>query len=470
LEDRIEAIKNQLLDHLDRDNEKGLENLFEVTHPSDFGAVLEVVEPEEGRELFGRLPDELKPVMLDEVSPGRAVELLRELPEENIVGVLEGMPPDDAADIFLTFDQDDQERLLSQIHDDEFRQILIDLVSYPPDSAGGIMTTEFIAVSEEMTVDEAIETARRRADDAEMFNYLYALDEDNRLSGVMAMRQLLQADSQDQIRDVAVRDVVSVRIDDDQEEVAKKLNRYNLLALPVVDHQDHMRGIITVDDAVGILEQEATEDIYKQAGISPYEELEAERSIRLTRASFWTNFSLRIPWLSIVFVGTLLTASSVSLFQEYLKQYVELAYFMPVIAAMGGNVGAQSTTIFVRGLTLGQIDTGQFWKPLLAELYKTGLGVGLFFGVLLGLSSWTWQLYVGGHAPGGFALDFGIAVGVSMFLAILAASVNGFFIPWIVSVVGADPATASNPLLTTVQDIVGIVIYFTCAGFFLTLL
>ncbi len=470
MENRIEAVKNQLLDHLDRDNMKGLENLFEVTHPSDFGAVLEVVDLSQARELFTHLPDNLKPEMLGEISPGRAVKLLRDRSEESIVEVLEGMPPDDAADIFLTFDQENQERLLSKIEDDEFRQILIDLVSYPPDSAGGIMTTEFVAVNEDMTVNEAIEAARRRANDAEMLNYLYALDEDKRLSGVLAMRELLRANSDDRIREVAVRDVVSVRIDDDQEDAAKQLNRYNLLALPVVDHQNHMRGIITVDDAVGILEQEATEDIYKQAGISPYQELEAERSIRLTRSSFWTNLSLRIPWLSVVFVGALLTASSVSLFEEYLEKYVELAFFMPVVAAMGGNVGAQSTTIFVRGLTLGQIDTRRFWRPLLAELYKTGVGIGLFFGIFLGFASWIWQVYVGGHAPVGFAFDFGISVGLSMFLAIISASANGFLIPWIVSIAGADPATASNPLLTTVQDIVGIVIYFACAGIFLTML
>jgi magnesium transporter len=143
---------------------------------------------------------------------------------------------------------------------------------------------------------------------------------------------------------------------------------------------------------------------------------------------------------------------------------------MPVIAAMGGNVGAQSTTIFVRGLTLGQIDTSHFWKPFFSELYKTGFGIGIFFGGFLGLTAWTWQLYLRGAAPGGYALDFGLAVGLSMFLAILAASANGFMIPWLVSIIGADPATASNPLLTTVQDIVGIFIYFACAGFFLTIL
>jgi magnesium transporter len=470
MEERISAIKQQLLDHLDRENEKGLRNLFEVTHPSDLGAVFEKVEVEGARDLFQYLPEDRKPDILEELTPGRSVRLLAEYEEVEMADLLEGMAPDDAADIFLTCEKDLQERLLSRIDDDNFRQILIDLVSYPADSAGGIMTTEYIAVNEEVTVQEAIETARRRADDAEMFYYLYALDEDNRLSGVLAMRDLLQAEEHETIREIAERDVVSVRIDDDQEEVAKKLDRYNLFALPVIDHQGHMRGIITVDDAVGILEREATEDIYKQAGISPYQELEAERSIRLTRSSFWTNLSLRVPWLAVVFLGTLVTAHSVSLFENYLETYVELAFFMPVIAAMGGNVGAQSTTIFVRGLTLGQIDTDSFWKPFAAEIYKTGIGVGLSFGVGLGLTAWAWQLYLRGAAPGGYALDFALAVGVAMFMAIVAASANGFLIPWLVSVMGADPATASNPLLTTVQDIVGIFIYFACAGFFLTMM
>lgn len=470
METRINAIKNQMLNHLNQENERGLQNLFEVTHPGDFAAVLEVVDVDRAKELFERLPASRRAEILDEVAPGRSVKLLKELSEEALVDVLEDMPPDDAADVFLMFDEDKQEEFLSKIEDDEYRRTIIDLISYPADSAGGIMTTEYIAVGEKQTVEEAIQTARRRSDDVEIMYYLYTLDADNRLSGVIAMRELLQANPDQEVREIATRDVVSARIDDDQEEAAQLLDRYNLLAVPVLDHQDHMRGIITVDDAVGILEQEATEDIYKQAGISPYQELEAERSIRLTQSTFWTNMSLRVPWLTVVFIGTLLTASSVSLFEDFLTKFVELAFFMPVIAAMGGNVGAQSTTIFVRALTLGQIDTSDFWRPFFAELYKTGLGVGAFFGGFLGLTTWAWQVYLRGTAPGGYALDFGIAVGLSMFLAILAASANGFFIPWLVSVLGADPAAASNPLLTTVQDIVGIFIYFACATFFLTVL
>ncbi|MFB6345261.1 MAG: magnesium transporter [bacterium] len=470
MESRINTIKRQLIEHLRQENERGLQNLFEVTHPGDFAAVLEVVDLDDAKELFSRLPASRRTEILDEVAPRRSVELLSELSEEAVVDVLEDMPPDDAADIFLMFDDEAQEEYLSKIDDDQYRRTIIDLISYPADSAGGIMTTEYLAVSEKLSVEEAIQTVRRRSEDAEILYYLYTLDEDNRLSGVIAMRELLQAEPTQQLRDLASRDLVHARIDDDQEEAAQLLDRYNLLAVPVLDHQDHMRGIITVDDAVGILEQEATEDIYKQAGISPYQELEAERSIRLTQSSFWTNMSLRIPWLTVVFIGTLLTASSVSLFEGYLNKFVELAFFMPVIAAMGGNVGAQSTTIFVRALTLGQIDTGDFWRPFLAEMYKTGMGIGLFFGLFLGLTSWGWQVYLRGTDPVGYALSFGLAVGMAMFFAILAASANGFFIPWLVSVMGADPAAASNPLLTTVQDLVGIFIYFGCASLFLTVL
>ncbi len=172
MEERISAIKQQLLDHLDRENEKGLQNLFEVTHPSDLGAVFEKVAVEQARELFRYLPENRKSDILEELTPGRSVRLLAEYEEEDMADLLEGMAPDDAADIFLTCEKELQERLLSRIDDDEFRQILIDLVSYPADSAGGIMTTEYIVVNEEVTVKEAIETARRRADDAEMFYFL----------------------------------------------------------------------------------------------------------------------------------------------------------------------------------------------------------------------------------------------------------------------------------------------------------
>lgn len=467
MQERVDVIKQQLLEHLRQENHEGLNNLFEITHPSDLSAVVEVVGADEARRIFARMPDEKRVEILGDLPPGRSVELLRSLDEGTVVGLLEEVNPDDAADIFLILEKDHQEELLTRIEDDRFRQILIDLISYPAESAGGIMTTEYLAIQEDCTVEEAIDAARERSPEAEIVYYIYTLDEDNRLSGVLPMRRLIQEDPSVPVREIAQRDLFKVRIDDDQEEAAQLMERYGLLAVPVVDHQDRMRGIITVDDAVGILEREATEDIFKQAGLSPFEEPESDRNMRITRTSLWSNLGLRVPWLVVVFTGTLLTASSVSLFEPYLRKYVELAFFMPVIAAMGGNVGAQSTTIFVRGLALGHVDTRHFWRPLGAEVLKTGLGIGALFGVLLGVSAWSWQFYLRGQPPGGYSLEFGVAVGGSLFLSILAASANGFLIPWLVSAFGADPAAASNPLLTTVQDILGIVIYFACAALFL---
>ncbi|MFB6345927.1 MAG: magnesium transporter, partial [bacterium] len=402
--------------------------------------------------------------------PGLATYLINQSSNAEAVRFLEEINPDDAADIFLTMTKERQEELLAEIGDDDFRKVLIDLVSYPSDSAGGIMTTEYLAVPEDYTAEETIEEAREKSEDAEIIYYIYTLNEDNRLSGALSMRRLLQVDPETPVREIAQRDLIKVRVGDDQEVAANVMDRYGLLSVPVVDHQDRMRGIITVDDAVGIKERETTEDIYKQAGLSPFQDIETERNVQITEADLWTNLALKIPWLVVVFFGTLVTASMVGLFEGYLNKYVELAFFMPVIAAMGGNVGAQSTTIYVRAMVLNKVDLERFWYQFFGEIYRTGIGIGIFFGLFLGLFSWCWQYFLRHKDPTGYALSFSLAVGVAMFLAIVAASANGFFIPWLVQKLGSDPATASNPLLTTVQDIVGILIYFSSAAFFLSFL
>lgn len=468
MESQITTLKSQLLDSLQHDNEAGLLNLVENSHPSDLARVLEMISRDRARRIFKVIPFKIQIEILGETTPNLAQHILSDLSALELINCLAELNPDDCADIFLAFDETRQQELLPLIEDDEFRQELVDLISYPPDSAGGIMTTEYLAVPETYTVQETLDQVQEEADDAEVIYYIYTLNEGRRLTGAVSMRRLLEADRDLPVRKITQKDLFKVLLSDDQEKVAKILDRYGLLAVPVVDQQDRMRGIITSDDAVGILERETTEDIFKQAGLSPYEELESERSMRLTHASLWSNLSLRLPWLVIVCFGTLFAASTVGVFEEYLDRYVELAFFMPVIAAMGGNVGAQSTTIFVRGLVLGHVDMQNFWQQFFAEIYRTGMGIGLFFGGFIGFCTWLWQFYLRTGTSDEYALFFSLAVGVSMFFAIVAASALGFLIPYTVYQVGADPATASNPLLTTLQDVVGLLIYFTSAVFFLS--
>lgn len=467
MQERIQTIKQQALEHLNRDNREGLENLFEISHPTDLGNLLEKLTFEQAVELFAMMPVDKQIEILGIVAPGFAARLLRRIDADEFAHLMQEMHPDDAADIFLTLGKEEQEELLGRIEDDDFRRNLVDLVSYPYDTAGGIMTTEYLAVNENCTVEETIEAAREASDDVEVIYYIYTIDEDQRLSGVLSMRKMLETESHKRVRDIARRDLFKVRVDDDQEESAKIMDRYGLLAVPVVDHQERLRGIITVDDAVHILEQETTEDIYKQAGISPFEEIESERSMKVMNASVWTNLAIRLPWLVIVCIGTLMGAWVMSTYGIYIEKVVELAFFVPVVMAMGGNVGAQSTTIFVRSMVLGQLDLEVFWKTLFTEIFRTGLGIGLFFGLVVGSAIWCWKVYLIGAPLGGETLQLSLSVGSAMFFAILAASANGFLVPWLVHKFGADPATASNPLLTTIQDIVGIMIYFSTAVFFL---
>jgi magnesium transporter len=312
------------------------------------------------------------------------------------------------------------------------------------------MSPEVFALEQSLSVKEAI-AALQQADDVEMVFYLYVINEQGQLVGVLSLRQLLTVSPAAKLADIMITDVFSVRTDMDQEEVARVVEKYNILAVPVIDDNNRLKGIITVDDIIDVLRQEATEDIYKMAGASQEELLYGNKSFKIAR--------LRLPWLLINLFGGVMTGYLMWLFKITLKEVIALISFIPVITGMGGNVGGQSATIMVRGFATGRIDFSMLRQVFLKEL-RVGLIMGSVCGLTVGLVAWAWH----GNPY------LGLVVGLAMVVAMAVASSMGVIAPAAFKKMGIDPAIASTPFVQTANDITGILIYFGMATSFLAFL
>jgi len=332
-----------------------------------------------------------------------------------------------------------------------------ELMQYPPDTAGGLMTYEYMSLRANMTVGEALQEVREFSHgQVETIYYLYVCDQDNRLVGVLSLRELLASDDNKLISDIMDIDVIYVTADEDQEDVADTLERYGFLALPVV-RNENLVGIVTFDDVIPTIEEETTEDIFRQSGMSTISDVEMMRSERIIQAPFIQILGIRMPWLLVVLVGGLIAGGVMGRYEDMLEQIVILAFFVPVIMDMGGNVGTQASTIFVRGLVLGHIEPDKVYYYIMREA-ATGFTIGSVTGLGAAIFATLWQ-----QDP-----LVGLVIFIAMTLTCTLASIVGFGVPWIIHKLGADPAAASNPFITTVKDITGLAIYFTTASLLLT--
>jgi len=427
-----------------------LTKVIDKTHPADIAHLFRYLDLKEQRILFNLIEDaETRAYVLSELDHASGAQILEHLEKETITEILQEMPYDDAVDIIRNMPEEQAEQIL-HIMEDEHSEEIEELLKYGEDTAGGIMATEIFSLKEEITVREAI-GALQEAEDVEMVFYLYVTDDHNHLVGVLSLRQLLTVPPSTLLRDVMTTDVISVRTDMDQEEVARVVEKYNILAVPVVDEGNKLMGIITVDDVIDVMRQEATEDFYKMAGSSDEELLYGNRSLKIAR--------LRLPWLITNLFGGVVTGYLMWLFKITLKEVIALISFIPVITGMGGNVGGQSATIVVRGFATGRIDMSTLRQVFFKEL-RVGLVMGSVCGVTIGLVAFGWH-----HNP-----YLGIVVGLAMMIAMTVASTMGVLAPTFFKRVGIDPAIASTPFVQTANDITGILIYFGMATLFLSLL
>jgi len=424
-----------------------LGKVIDKTHPADIAHLFRYLDLKEQKILFNLIEEpETAAYVLSELDHATGAQLLEQIDKETITEVLQDMPYDDAVDIIRNLPEELAEEILTIMQDEDSQEIE-QLLLYDEDTAGGIMATEIFSLDQDLTVREAIE-AVQQAEDVEMVFYLYVTDEHGKLVGVLSLRQLLMVSPNKLLKDIMTKEVISVRTDMDQEEVAQQVAKYNLLAIPVVDDSNTLMGLITVDDVIDVMRQEATEDIYKMAGASEEELLYGHKSFKIAR--------LRLPWLITNLLGGVITGYLMWLFKVTLEEVIALISFIPVITGMGGNVGGQSSTIVVRGFATGRIDFSTLRQVFFKEL-RVGAIMGLVCGLTVGLIAYGWH-----HNP-----YLGLVVGIAMVTAMTVAASMGVIATSFFKKIGIDPAIASSPFVQTANDITGILIYFGTATLFI---
>ncbi len=388
----------------------------------DAAAVVEHLPSNLQESALRRLGPEQAADVLEEMSSDEAADLLADLPSSEALRLLEGMEPDEAADVR-------------------------ELLAYPPSTAGGLMATEVVAVRADGTVGEAMARVREIGPDAETAFYVYVVDALNRLRGVVSLRDLILTEPGSPLSAITRTGVVAARVDDDQEAVARAFDRYRLLALPVVDPGERLLGVVTVDDVIDVVAEEASEDAYRLAGL--VEEVEAFDSP-------FTRAAKRLPWLLVVLLMQALTARVISAYEQALATLIALAYFFPMLANQAGMMGVQSTAIAVRAIATGDVDRRSYRQFVLREV-----AVGLFAGVASGLVAFiiglAWQR----------ELRLGITMGVTLLAVMTFAALLGSGVPLVLTTLRKDPAVASGPFVTSTMDLVTAVVYFSLAVLFL---
>jgi len=420
-------------------------------HPADIAHIFRYFDEHERDTIFNIATEDLDKAteILSELELNESARLLTKLDKEKAFHILQRLSPDDAADIIGSMPEEARDEMLQLMKKEDSADVEA-LLTYNDKTAGGIMTVDYFALNEMITAKEAIE-AIQNAEEAEMVFYLYVVDERNHLVGVISLRQLITVPPDTRLKKIMNTDVISVRTDLDQEEVAKIVSRYNLLAVPVVDNENKLVGIITVDDVIDVIREEATEDFLKMAGTGEEE---------IVNRSIFTSIKLRIPWMIGTLIGEgIIGATIINKFHSILETVVVLASFLPAIMAIGGNVGNQSATIVVRGLATGKINIKQLWKIIFKEI-RVGFILGIIYGILLGLISLILQKELA---------IIGVIIGLSVVISMTSAAFIGTFIPMVLKRLGIDPAVATNPFVTTSMDILGMIFYFLTATIFLSI-
>ena len=425
--------------------------LIYKTHPADLAILFRYFNDDQQTQVFNLMNND-----------AHTAEFLIELDDTIIANLLDGKPPQDVAQLIEHASVNDQSYILGTLENNQAHAIIDllnteeqeeieELMGYPEDSAGAMMTTDVFTLFQNTSCGNALKTLQDQAD-AEMVFYLYITDDDDCLVGIASLRALATTPSDTLLKDIMVKKVHSVRPETDQEDVALLVAQYNYLAVPVLDGDGHLIGIVTVDDVVDVIREEATEDFLQMAGAGK------DREILLK--SSWENAKARLPWLFASWIGGILAVTIIGTFEHMLENIIALAAFIPVIIGMGGNIGTQSSTIIVRGMATGRIEIGNELKILAKEL-RVGIILGVLYGLLLGIFA---NFKFMNSDP-----MLGVVVGLSICCSMLIAVAFGTIIPLILRKIDIDPAVATGPFVTTTIDILGVFLYFIIAGSLLSI-
>lgn len=418
-------------------------------HPADTAALLRELDRDEACTVLRALPIDPRAEVFGYLPEMRQAELARCLGRKELADLVSRMSADERADLFNRLSEDERGVLLPALAQAE-REDIRRLAGYEEGTAGAIMTSEYATVGPDLTAREAIEQLRREAPDKETIYAAYVLDGERRLIGVVSLRDLIMADANAPVRTLMERHVIFGRVEDAQEEVAARIARYDLLALPILNGGDKLVGIVTQDDAMDVVEQEATEDFHLSATVLPL-----EGSVR--HASIAHLYRKRVSWLVLLVFGNLLSGAGIAIYEDTIAAYVALVFFLPLLIASGGNAGAQASTLMVRAIATGDV-RGADWSRMLGRevLVATALGITMAVAVsAIGLLR-------GGP-------EIAAVVAATMVLVVLAGSLIGLSLPFVLSRLRLDPATSSGPLVTSIADVVGVLMYFAIASAILPL-
>jgi magnesium transporter len=431
--------------------EEGVRGLAERIGPPEWADLVPQLEPGEVAVLLQWLPDEEIPALLEELPPVEAARILRTLAEPEAAALLEEMDPDDAADVLENLPSPAMDQILVRMRAEDAAEIR-GLAAYPPDSAGGIMTPAFVAVAADATSDQAISAIRRLVDEAETVNYIYVVDADRHLLGVLSLYRLLLSPGETPVSELMAPTTVRVRASADQEAAARLLTDRNLLAIPVVDDDDHLLGIITEDDVADVLQAEATEDIERLGGSQPL-------NLPYRLASVPLLVRKRVIWLlGLAILSAAYTGLVLQSFQAELADVVALSFFIPLLIGTGGNIGSQTVTLIVRAMALNEVAMRD-----IAWIVFKEMRVSLVLGGIMAAAAFGWASLLGVEPT------VGIVVAVTVVAICLSAATVAAALPLVLRRLQIDPAVVSAPLITTIVDGTGLIIYFEIARLVLNL-
>ncbi len=433
---------------LRRNASPSLKKILARTHPVDIAHVLDSFLPQERQKLLTYVgDDERQSEVIACLPPDHAAEVLTEMPLERAAVLLREMSGDDRADILGILDEEVAAKFLAALPQSESEEVA-ELLRYGENTAGGIMSPDPLAIQEDTTAEQAIRIVRD-SPDVEMAFYIYVVNDHNSLVGVVSLRQLVTSKPEIQLWEVMNPHVVSVRTDEHQEEVARLVSRYDFLAVPVVDETNQLVGVITVDDVIDVIREEATEDILKMAGAGD----EYAKNV-----SVFGWIRRRLPWLAAAWFGGIVAAMIIGKYRGTIERSVQLAAFIPVIIGMAGNVGTQSLTIVVRGLATRNIEVKHFWKVVGREII-IGVLLGLLFGAAIGATGF-FDTYESAELN---ALSVAIVVAIAASLSMVLAATVGALMPLVFAKIHIDPAVATGPFVTTAIDVIGVSVYLGIA-------
>ncbi len=439
-----------------RGAQKSLRKILNGTRPADLARLIRFL-PEPHRAKILRQIEDIasRAEVLTEIEHDVLPSILEQLSDDELARLLEEMVSDDAVDVLALLDDERKERLLGLMRREDMHEAEL-LLRFDPESAGGIMSPDFFSLGESVTVAEAIEFLQTQGSDLEMAFYLYVTNDHDHLVGVVSLRQLVISPPDRPLAEIMEPDVVRVKTSDDREAVSWLVARYNLLALPVVDDSNRLVGIVTVDDVIDVIREEATEDMFRMAGAG-------DAPIALDASGVLQSIRSRLPWLFASWIGGIGASFIIHGFEEQLAKVALMAAFIPVIIGMGGNIGTQSLTIVTRGLALGQLQADQLLRVVSRELL-VGLACGAFYGILLGGVGALVAHLDAENLRFGDPLSFGLTITVSLCAAMVIAAVVGSSVPMLFQRLSIDPAVATGPFVTTAVDVLGVLVYFASAS------